>query len=65
MDRGRWHFRAVESADGWLCRHGSTTYDAHPTLEESLRHLTRIATRPALLIVHHLDGRIVTHATLD
>jgi hypothetical protein len=65
MDRGRWHFRAVESAEGWFCRHGTTTYDGHPTLEEALRHLAEIATRPALLIVHHLDGRIVTHAVLD
>jgi hypothetical protein len=63
MNGTRWYFRAFETAEGWACRHGAHIYDLHPTLEEALHHLTELATRPAQLVVHHLDGT-VTFATL-
>ena len=62
-----WFFRAIESTEGWICRHGSVTYDRHPRLQDALDHLRDIAadTTPARVFAHYLDGTVVLVATLD
>ncbi len=67
VDSARWFFRAIESADGWICRHGTLVYDSHPTLEDALAHLATLASAdaPAEVFVHHLDGTVVSVATYD
>jgi hypothetical protein len=64
---GRWFFRAIESAEGWTCRHGTLTYDTHPKLEDALDHLATLASAdaPAEVFVHWLDGPVVAAATYD
>jgi hypothetical protein len=67
MDQGRWFFRAIETAEGWACRHGTVVFDSHPTLAKALEHLAEIASAsaPAQVYIHYLDGRIETAGTYD
>lgn len=67
MNPGRWFLRAIESAEGWLCRHGNIVYDCHPTLPEALDHLAQLASTntPAEIFVHHLGGTVVSATTYD
>jgi carotenoid cleavage dioxygenase-like enzyme len=45
----------------WSCRQGTQVWDAHPHLDEAVEHLREIGAAlntPALIIAHHMGGRI-------
>lgn len=68
MRSGRLFFRIIESADSWwVCRRGRAEVDRHADIDEALEHITQIAgeQRPSRVLVHHLDGRVVSAADLD
>jgi hypothetical protein len=67
MDVARRYFRAIESAEGWMCRQGSAVLDSHPTLQEALEHLHEVAeaARPSQVFAHYLDGTVMTIALFD
>ena len=50
-----WYFHIVELDDGQrACRHGSTEYDQHTSLDQAIEHMRRVASEqpPASIIVH-------------
>jgi hypothetical protein len=56
-----WYFRVVEQDDHrWLCRHGRSVFDAHPSLADAIDHITDLAAvyEPAEVFVHRLDGSV-------
>ena len=56
-----WHLRAIELGNGWwACRWSDQEFDQHPSLEDSLSHLHKLAVQyaPADVYVHHLDGNV-------
>jgi hypothetical protein len=66
-DVARWFWRAIEHETGWICRHGREELDRHPSLEEAIAHLGRIARAhaPSQVFAHYLDGRVETIALFD
>jgi hypothetical protein len=60
MGPGHWFLRAIETTDGWECRHGLLTYDWHPTLPGALDHLAEIAaaSQSVEVFVHRRDGTV-------
>ena len=62
-----WFYRAIETAEGWICRHGSEVYDTHDNLEDALEHLTElaVASAPAQVFIHYLDGLVSVFAMFD
>ena len=64
MGPGHWFFRAIETTDGWECRHGLLTYDWHPTLPGALDHLAEIgqSSPSAEIYVHRRDGTVESAA---
>jgi hypothetical protein len=68
MDVGRFFFRAIEDEAGrWACRRGRQELDRHAELTQAIEHLTAVAGqhRPSEVLVHHVDGRVLSVAVLD
>jgi hypothetical protein len=56
-----WYFHIVELDDGrWACRHGSTEYHQHASLEQAVEHMRHVASEqaPGSIIVHRRDGTV-------
>jgi hypothetical protein len=67
VDVARRFWRTIEREAGWACHHGLTQLDRHPTMQDSLRHLSEIAAlhAPSQVFAHYLDGRIESVAVFD
>jgi len=68
MAMGRFFFHAVEDVDGrWACRRGRQQLDSHAQLAQAIEHLTTVAAqhRPSEVLVHHVDGQVLSVAMLD
>lgn len=57
---GAWHYRVIEQSNGtWACRHGSETFDHHPSRQQAIEHTLELAAahRPATIYQHRLFGQ--------
>jgi hypothetical protein len=68
MEMRRRYFRVIEREDGmWACHHDPHDIDRHEHQDQALWHIAEIASsyRPSRILFHHLDGRVLSIATLD
>ena len=68
MEMGRRYFRVIEREDGtWACHHEDHDIDRHERQDEALWHIAEIASdhRPSRILLHHIDGRVLSIAALD